>query len=655
MTDLIVNLGARLDGFSASMDQAAELADNAVSKIQGSFESLNPGFGGLATLGALLTGGLSAAAAAIVALNRGLADTAKQAERVGLTVERLQQLKFGASSIGTSDSDFSSSIEKFASNLQDAQFKSNDLLRVFQANGVAILDANGKLKDTDALLTQAVDIVKRAPTIQDAMQIGTMLGLSKEFSQQIYDTGDNFLRLAAQANAAGAVIDDATIDKAKTFTSEWQKASALWGAQMRAAIGDILPLLNDAVNGATAVVTAVKNAFSFVSSIKEFALPTDINAASLNQLTDQLKQYEAVRTRLQSGAVGDNGPSLGKLNPSQLFFASNAQEDGEITVATVQKKIDQIKERIDAFNKEPKNRILITANSNPSNNPGPKPQATSESRDQFEISVDQITKRTATLKADTVAAFENNAAQAQLRAEFQELTAIRRDEGEVTQEQIDKYEKLRTSMSAEQALAQSGIVLTKEHRDAFLSSSQEIGQATAAYDKAKDSLSKINSASAQVGSALSSSFADAVVDGKNLGDVLTNLGKQLEKMAISSVFASIFNAPSSGGPSPAASVLKGIFAFADGTDSAPGGLSLVGERGPELMNVPKGAQIIPNHVLGRGGGPVSIGGPTVVVNGNMNDAAMAQLQRTLKQHQQAITSIGRSMTSQARYQATGVG
>ncbi|MFX3854077.1 hypothetical protein ACJBUA_11750, partial [Streptococcus suis] len=29
----------------------------------------------------------------------------------------------------------------------------------------------------------------------------------------------------------------------------------------------------------------------------------------------------------------------------------------------------------------------------------------------------------------------------------------------------------------------------------------------------------------------------------------------------------------------------------------PGGLSWVGERGPELMNVPMGAQIIPNHRL----------------------------------------------------------
>lgn len=53
-------------------------------------------------------------------------------------------------------------------------------------------------------------------------------------------------------------------------------------------------------------------------------------------------------------------------------------------------------------------------------------------------------------------------------------------------------------------------------------------------------------------------------------------------------------------------------AFASGTDSALGGLSLVGKNGPELMNVPRGAQIIPNDVLRNrcvGGGvsaPVSV-------------------------------------------------
>jgi hypothetical protein len=38
--------------------------------------------------------------------------------------------------------------------------------------------------------------------------------------------------------------------------------------------------------------------------------------------------------------------------------------------------------------------------------------------------------------------------------------------------------------------------------------------------------------------------------------------------------------------------------FAAGTDSAPGGWAVVGEKGPEIMYVPKGATVIPNHSIG---------------------------------------------------------
>lgn len=40
-----------------------------------------------------------------------------------------------------------------------------------------------------------------------------------------------------------------------------------------------------------------------------------------------------------------------------------------------------------------------------------------------------------------------------------------------------------------------------------------------------------------------------------------------------------------------------MFGFASGTNSAPGGMAMVGEKGPEIMYVPRGAQIVPNHKI----------------------------------------------------------
>jgi hypothetical protein len=60
---------------------------------------------------------------------------------------------------------------------------------------------------------------------------------------------------------------------------------------------------------------------------------------------------------------------------------------------------------------------------------------------------------------------------------------------------------------------------------------------------------------------------------------------------IGSLFSSIFS----------------LFGFADGTDFAPGGMAWVGERGRELVHLPRGSAVTPNHKLNAlGGGSQSV-------------------------------------------------
>ena len=88
-----------------------------------------------------------------------------------------------------------------------------------------------------------------------------------------------------------------------------------------------------------------------------------------------------------------------------------------------------------------------------------------------------------------------------------------------------------------------------------------------------------------------------------------------------------------------------LLGFASGTDYAPGGVALVGERGPELVNLPRGSQVVPNHKLGQLGGSVNVergavkvevhvanGDPVTVRDAAQEavDAAFAQLVRELR-------------------------
>jgi hypothetical protein len=52
------------------------------------------------------------------------------------------------------------------------------------------------------------------------------------------------------------------------------------------------------------------------------------------------------------------------------------------------------------------------------------------------------------------------------------------------------------------------------------------------------------------------------------------------------------------GKKVAANINRSVPAYANGTNFHPGGLALVGERGPELVSMPRGSRVTPNNALG---------------------------------------------------------
>lgn len=97
-----------------------------------------------------------------------------------------------------------------------------------------------------------------------------------------------------------------------------------------------------------------------------------------------------------------------------------------------------------------------------------------------------------------------------------------------------------------------------------------------------------------------SSLGDAST--KTASTITDTLGKLAQPGgAITAVQPQITAAAPSGGGlfSGLFSAIGGLFGgfFADGTDFARGGLSVVGERGPELVRLPRGSRVIPNHQI----------------------------------------------------------
>jgi hypothetical protein len=87
--------------------------------------------------------------------------------------------------------------------------------------------------------------------------------------------------------------------------------------------------------------------------------------------------------------------------------------------------------------------------------------------------------------------------------------------------------------------------------------------------------------------------------------------------------------------------------FASGTDNAPGGWSIVGEKGPELMNVSKGAQILPNGVM-PGGGDTHVSIPINIDATGADPAGLARVQQQLASLQASLPGTIVSTVKKAR-------
>ena len=103
---------------------------------------------------------------------------------------------------------------------------------------------------------------------------------------------------------------------------------------------------------------------------------------------------------------------------------------------------------------------------------------------------------------------------------------------------------------------------------------------------------------------LVNNLTDAIMGAKSFGDamrgVLDNLKRQLIQLALNKAISGIGKALS-GGKGFGGGFLSGLFGRARGGPVSAGGAFIVGERGPEILQMgSKGGNIIPNNAIGGG-------------------------------------------------------
>ena len=191
-----------------------------------------------------------------------------------------------------------------------------------------------------------------------------------------------------------------------------------------------------------------------------------------------------------------------------------------------------------------------------------------------------------------------------------------------------ELEELITAENKKQLDAKNNIVSTNgKIKDS-------VDKITDAERKAKEEAEELEATFEKIGESVRSdlvnNLTDAITEGKSFGDamknVLGNLKKRLINLAIDKAITGIGSSLSGG--KGFTGFLGGLFGKKErGGRVSAGGAFLVGERGPEILQMgSKGGNIIPNSAIGKGGGgttnmvTVNVDASGSSVSGNNADA-----------------------------------
>lgn len=625
VTELVV------DADTSGADQFTQAMNNSQAAAAGATSSAASISLAIAGVGVGFVGALTALRGFVDyvgSVNKQLVDIADNANLAGMSTKEFQETLFAAKSSGVSDKDFVSGLDKIGADLTAASRGVTDFGKLFEANGVSIKDTNGQLITTKAALTDIAGLMANAtPQVQAA--IAKIVGLSADWIPFLKQGEDSIEAQKAAAASLGVVLDDSVIQKARDFNGQWQLAIATWDLQFKASLADILPLLIELANIASTIISTVGQVSSFFS---RSLTPVDQMGSS-----DLNKQADAVAD-LADKMVGLNGV----MTDFQKFRLQNAKgslglpEDADLkTLDAYQDKLQEM-----ADEKAAPTRVVISGGSTV------LPPTGGDANDAVDRAINTLQRHTEQTKADTDAVGLGAGALAAFRAQAAETSAVQANGGAITDEQKKKFDALIVSAgAAADALARAKVASDIQFAGgtAFLSAN-DVAIATqlkgiygndipAALNSTYAASIRVNDAMKEIGTALdtniTSGLTDIVTGTKSVSQGFSEMGVAIVKaldqaiiklLIVQPLMQSLQGGLSSlglgGGVNPIApgGVVPGavgptsvggaplIPGFASGTDSAPGGWSIVGENGPELMKVPAGSQILPNGGAPSGGG-----------------------------------------------------
>jgi hypothetical protein len=508
----------------------------------------------------------------------------KAAQKFGIGVEELSRLKYAADLSDVSLQGLGTSIGRLSRNMQAASTGTKTAQAAFNALGVEFQNTDGTLRSSSDVLLDISDKFARMPDGAEKTAIAMQLmGRSGAEMIPLLNAGGNSIReMGDEAERAGLVISQDAARSAEEFNDNLTRLnSALKGVAIRIASA-LLPALADIAEMVVRVSQAweklpavarevadrciqIFKAFSFAVRAIAASIPTAFVVAFQTIVNAAATAFSAVPDSIGEKLL----KPLQDANAKLQNFKTSDQKDFEEVMGGVGFLLEDAVRPLESIPPiaaagaaavEGLGESFETAAGTGGGGKGGGAKDLNEALDELKGKAESVFEATRT----PIEKFQ---------IELGELNSML-DAGLIS---WDTYH--RAVDQAEEAVKEG----SESGRDVFRNLSNDFGDMTSSIIQGTESIQE------------------------SFSNMLSNMAGDLISSSISTMMANLLGGLFPGFKLPG---------FANGTNFAPGGLAWVGEAGRELVNLPRGSQVIPQKDVGMGGTVNNVFSPNIDARGS---------------------------------------
>lgn len=257
---LRVNLGLDSAKFQTGLQKSGQSLGRFGSQANKEAKNITSAFGSMgAAVSKTFVSGIAVAATAAlapilsVAAALGTAKTAMRefsqtgdvAARLGVDVERLQELRYAAEQGGMAVNNFDVAFRRFIRRSSEAAQGTGAAVGAFKELGISVRDADGNLKASDKLLGEVADRMTKVKDPADKLRLAfKMFDTDGAAMVNVLANGSKGLDdFSAKARSLGIVVERHMIARAQELSAEFDTATRIIDLQFKQALVNLAPVM----------------------------------------------------------------------------------------------------------------------------------------------------------------------------------------------------------------------------------------------------------------------------------------------------------------------------------------------------------------------------------------------------------------------------